>query len=186
MRRFTYNHAPLPVFLAILISFIIEMIVGQFISPSRDYLMLVVVCLHMLLIYASFRMTFNPQMMNYLLSINITRKEILKGLISAYVYAVMLQFALSLMFSIMIPNIYIIIYKVLFTLSILIPIMYLTIDADAKKILWIVLLLVLYQVNIIIFIISSLMVSTILFYQLQKRILEDNLIWKNICFYPYS
>lgn len=176
MRRFTYNHAPLAIFFAILISMILEMIMSQFINPERSYLMMIVVSIHMFLIYFPFKMSYNPQMLNYLKSINITKEEILKGIISSYIYATVIQLVLSLMFSLIVPNVYILAYKALFMLSLLVPFMYITVDPTPINFLIPLIVMVTYNVNLIVFLSVNVPISIILFYKLKNKILKEDLI----------
>src|SRR5699024_2439566 len=107
--------------------------------------------IHMFLIYFPFKMSYNPQMLNYLKSINIEREEILKGIISSYIYAAVIQLVLSLMFSLIVPNVYILAYKALFMLSLLVPFMYITVVPTPINFLIPLIVMVTYNVNLIVF-----------------------------------
>lgn len=176
MKNFISKNSRYLIFLAYCLSLIIEIFMASFISMKRPELMIFLVLGFLYMMMRALSYTYNETMLNYLISVNVTRKDLLKGFFDIFIPFILIQIGWSLLLSLLVPNMALLYLKVLFILTLIIPIMLASLQKGVITQILPVLIALTYTIHPLLYLIVSIMMNIYCYKKLQDHLLKGSLV----------
>lgn len=177
MRKFTFNHASLLLFFIHSITIFVELLILSLPNIEAQKIILMIwMAIYFGLIQDAFSRTYNPITINYLLSLGVKRKELLKGFYASYIYIFIIQMVITLFLSLTFLDQTYILNKLILMMGFIVASLWGLGWMHNLKILPVLLVLILANINIEIMFVVACISIPFLVRLLQRRFMEESLI----------